>query len=117
MSIQLDIVKSNFNVKTNLHIASAYFPDSKKNSDEYQEFNDNIGISVKSKPKKAIIIIGSDANSILGIHKSTTTSSKQWNAQRPHNNVRLNYRGHTVITMLKESRLKNMNSFYLHDMP
>jgi hypothetical protein len=97
-----------------LHIASAYFPDSKKTSEEYQEFNDKIDSSVKNKPKNDIIIIDSDVNTTLGINKSTTKSSKQWNAQGPHGNIRRNDRDHALIAMLKESRPKDMNSFHRH---
>jgi hypothetical protein len=36
LSIQLDTIRSRSNFKNSLLIASAYFPDAKKTSDEYQ---------------------------------------------------------------------------------
>jgi hypothetical protein len=69
-------------------------------------------------PENDLIIFGSDLNSTTGVapkrHTHTTTTPRTWRALGPHGNARVNERGRNVVNLLKDNRMKAMNTCYQH---
>jgi hypothetical protein len=55
--VKLSTLKSNSYSKTNLQLVSAYFPDSRKTQDEFQEYIDKVENTVKSVPKTTLLLL------------------------------------------------------------
>jgi hypothetical protein len=118
--VKLNIIRSKSNSKINLQLASAYCPDSRKRQDEFQDYLGKVKNTVKSVPKNDFIIVGSDLNDATGVatkyHTHTTTTPPTWRALGPRGNARVTEHGCDVVNLLKKNRMKDMDTFYHHNL-
>jgi hypothetical protein len=116
MLLKTNIIKSNSNKTTKIHIVSAYYPDLGKTSvDDFQNFINTVVSSVRYVQK----------NDLISYEPTLTPQQKKsphnrsnnrttWRAQGPYGNPQVNERGKIIADMIREKIIKDMNSCFKH---
>ena len=95
-----------------IHLISAYAPIGCAADSEWDEFFDALSVCVARARRGDVVVIGTDANSSMGVRELGDEESWQFSPVGPHGNPHLNDSGRRMLTYLATKSLAVATTYF-----